>query len=442
MSNLFASLQTASRALLAFQDAVTVSQNNIQNAATPGYVKQRAGFQADPFAPENGAYGGVGMGPLESFRSQHAERQVQRQVQSLGTYDAGLSVLKSLEGEFSADDGSGIAAGITALMSAFSAWSARPNDAASRQQVIAGADALSASIRSVAAGVVGQGRQVDEQIRETIAGINEIAQRISAYNRARRSTGQADPGLDAQLHADLERLSEFADFNTVYQPDGTVTVFLGGETPLVLGERAHPISAEFPAVRILDESGADISGQIHGGRLAGLLGVRNETIGGLIGRGSEMGSLNRLARDIADQVNAAMAPGPPLFSYEASRPAAIALSLSVAAGITPEALVAGNPAGGASNGIASRLAQLAESFSGKYGSIAADLGRQVNRAQEGRNRASEGAAQASALRSELSGVSLDEEAARLVELQRAYEAAAKTVGVLDELTQTVLGLLR
>ena len=40
----------------------------------------------------------------------------------------------------------------------------------------------------------------------------------------------------------------------------------------------------------------------------------------------------------------------------------------------------------------------------------------------------------------ISGVSLDEEMARLIETQKAYEAAAKIVQTVDEMMQTVLNL--
>jgi flagellar hook-associated protein 1 FlgK len=50
--------------------------------------------------------------------------------------------------------------------------------------------------------------------------------------------------------------------------------------------------------------------------------------------------------------------------------------------------------------------------------------------------------QARQFREEIQKVSLDEEAVILMQVQRAYEAAAQMIRVLDEMTQTVLGLIR
>jgi flagellar hook-associated protein 1 FlgK len=50
--------------------------------------------------------------------------------------------------------------------------------------------------------------------------------------------------------------------------------------------------------------------------------------------------------------------------------------------------------------------------------------------------------QARDLRTQLSGVSFDEEAVKLVEFQRAYEANAQVVKIVDELIESVISMLR
>jgi flagellar hook-associated protein 1 FlgK len=49
-------------------------------------------------------------------------------------------------------------------------------------------------------------------------------------------------------------------------------------------------------------------------------------------------------------------------------------------------------------------------------------------------------AQAKTLRQQLSGVSLDEEAIHLVQLQRSYQAASRIVSVVDQLAQSILNI--
>ena len=50
-------------------------------------------------------------------------------------------------------------------------------------------------------------------------------------------------------------------------------------------------------------------------------------------------------------------------------------------------------------------------------------------------------AQAKSLQQQVSGVSLDEEAIRLVQLQSSYQAASKVVTVIDNLTQSLMNMV-
>jgi flagellar hook-associated protein 1 FlgK len=81
------------------------------------------------------------------------------------------------------------------------------------------------------------------------------------------------------------------------------------------------------------------------------------------------------------------------------------------------------------------------SFAGFYGSVAAQVGRDTANAFDKKDIQKQLLAQARAQRSESSGVSLDEEAIRLVEYQRAYQAAAKLVSVLDQLSQVTIDMI-
>jgi flagellar hook-associated protein 1 FlgK len=50
-------------------------------------------------------------------------------------------------------------------------------------------------------------------------------------------------------------------------------------------------------------------------------------------------------------------------------------------------------------------------------------------------------AQAKAVRTQVSGVSLDEEAVRIMELQRGYQAISKMISVINGLTDTLINMV-
>jgi flagellar hook-associated protein 1 FlgK len=103
-----------------------------------------------------------------------------------------------------------------------------------------------------------------------------------------------------------------------------------------------------------------------------------------------------------------------------------------------------------SNGTARKLANAVTetgqidgtSLAGFYGNLSARAGREVNSAQQGRDDGQQMVAQARSQRDQLSGVSLDEEAMYLMEFQRAYQATAKMVTVLDDMLETTINLVR
>ena len=146
-------------------------------------------------------------------------------------------------------------------------------------------------------------------------------------------------------------------------------------------------------------------------------------------------------------------PGIPLFTYNAAAPSAIARTMTVNAAMTPDQLAAIDPGPPVvSNGIALRLAALASpqspadeingfSYAEFYGNMASGVGRQSQYAQAQLSVQQQTVAQARNLRSQASGVNLDEEAVKMVEFQRAYNATSKVISILDQLTQVTMNML-
>ena len=80
-------------------------------------------------------------------------------------------------------------------------------------------------------------------------------------------------------------------------------------------------------------------------------------------------------------------------------------------------------------------------YASYYGSIAAHVGQDVSNATSGQSVQTQLLAQARAQRTQVSGVSLDEEAVQLVEFQRAYEAVARVVTALDQAAADTINMI-
>ena len=473
MSSLFAALSTSAGALSAYQTVLDTVQNNVTNASTPGYARQSVSLAARPFQPSLGLPGGVSAGDLQSARDAFAEQNVRQQFSSLGTLEQKAQSLSDLELNFNVSSDSGIPGALNALFQNFSSWSVTPDSGASRQAVVDSARQVAFSFQQTSANVAKSFNGTGQQLQQTVNQINHLAAQLQADNIQRLKGHAQDAGLDAHTHATLEQLSEFGDVTTLTQADGSVTVLLGGQTPLVIGSNQYDLSPAgapatvaggTPPARILDAQGQDVTTHISQGKLAGLLDMYNNVLPSVGGNAYQQGDLNLLAKSVADRVNQILTsgnissgppavPGIPLFTYNAATPSGIAGTLSVNNAMTPDQLAAIDPGPPlVSNGIALRLAALASptsaadeisgvSYAEFYGNMASVVGRQSQDAQTQLAVQRQTVAQARNLRSQASGVNLDEEAVKMVEFQRAYSATSKMVSILDQLTQTTINML-
>ena len=473
MGSLFANLNSSANALAAFERSLEIAQNNVSNASTAGYAKQVPTLNALRFEVQSGLLGGVRAGAPQSTRDEFLEQGVRYQAGLLGNYQAQAQALSGIEPIFDVTGQSGILASLNSLFQSFSAWSANPDSAAARQDVLAKAQDLGASFQQTMSILSSTTDSVDAKIRSTVDQINGLAAQVVEYNVRQAQGAATDAGLDAHLHDTLETLSSAAGITARFESDGSVTLLLGGQTPLVIGNHQYSLSAANfdssvpvnanarPAAHILDANGQDATNNVSSGTLAGLLAIRNTVLPGLQGDGQQAGAINLIAKKVADRVNQLLGsgltpagqPGVALFSYDGSSAVKVARSLTVNPAITPTTLAALDPGPPqVANGIALALAGLGQSKAGTdtiNGVSIQDflngqteiLGQQSAAAAANQNVSRQAVTQAKALRAQVSGVSLDEEAVRVMELQRGYQSMSKMISVINGLADTLMNMI-
>lgn len=449
---LLTTLLNSANALRVDDQAFNTIQNNIANAHTPGYADQNTSLVADSFDPSQGFFGGVSAGPLQNTRSEYLEQAVRSQTTLLGSAGQQASDLAPLQSLFDLSSTTGISGSLDSFFNSASALSINPNDAVARQNVIAQAQAVTSTFNQAATGIQNVSNNVEQETNNSIATINQIAGDLAAINKsyAANSGATSDAGLDAKVNSDLENLSEVANF-TILHTNGQVNVYLGGQTPLVLGEQAHNVSTDFSTSQtaILDSQGKDVTSQITGGQLGAEIQENNVTLPGY------MGSLNALAQNFADTVNNQLAQGvdqsgnPPasnLFTYATSANAAF--TLSVTPGFATSQIAAASPSAPGGNGNALALAQLANTpnssgftFTQEFGNLGQRVGTDVSNATQGQTEQQNLVTQAQAQRAAVSGVSIDAQAAQLLQFQQSYQAVAKVVSVLNSITAAAMAMM-
>lgn len=454
MGNLFSSLLSSANSLRTFDQALSVVQNNVSNASTPGYAKQVQGLAALRFLPEEGLSGGVAAADLISRRDESLEEAVRYRQSSVSFAEQRTSDLTQIEPLFSPIANAGISGALSSFFQSVSQASVSPNSTTTRQIVLDRAGDVAQSFRETAAGVQNARADADQQVKSTVTEINAVLEQIREFNIGRRANRDSatDAGVDANLHNALEHLSELTNFKAIENADQSLTILAGGSEPVLIGDHLFKIDYDITegGAAIVNSQGDDITASVNQGRLGALLELRNETLPGYAA------DLDTLAAGFIDRVNLVLSQGLDANGATPSRnlfgrtnlahPAATMYTVSDFQ--TGElALAFGTVTGGNGNAIRLAAVQNEQFVSGfslteYYGNIGANIGRDLNEASDSRETQASLLSQAQNLRQARQGVSLDEEAATLMMFQKSYEACAKIVKVLDDLTIVTLGLLR
>ncbi|MBI2690279.1 MAG: flagellar hook-associated protein FlgK [Acidobacteria bacterium] len=453
MGSIFTSMVSTAGAMRALQTSLNVVQNNIVNASTIGYARQEASLVANPFNPNSSSTsGGVTSGPLFSTRDAFVETSVWKSQHRAGYSDTLSSKMTEVERTFPLNSGAGVTGEIDRFFAAISQWSVSPNNSVARRQVLDRASTLAQTFNQTALQLGDTAGRAGAEIASTVQQVNRLTADIVSINRQRRENfaSAGDAGLDSSLHAKLEELAQYVDFTALPQEDGSVSVFIAGQTPAVIGDHQWPLSATNNAnsAQVFDSEGVDVTARIRTGKLGALLDLRNTLLPDYQNR------LNTLAQGFAGNVNNILnagidqngnAPTTNLFAYNAAN-AAASLAITNISGPELAAAAAGDPGG---NTNALNLVDLQSSgiFAGLtasqyYAELTSNIGDRLNAEKSNGALQKQLLQQAQSIRSELSGVDINQEATKLLQLQKGFQASGQVMSVLNSLTDTLINMMR
>ncbi len=458
-------LSTSLTALTSYQRALTTVGHNIANADVEGYSRQEVVFTTKPpsFAGSGWIGSGVEVSTVERRYDQFLADQVRTSRTASGESEVYHAYARQLD-DLYADPELGLDPVLQRYFNALNGVANDPSSIAAREVLLAEGEALADRFHFL----VRRGDEIADGVNRDIAGtvadVNTIAKSIAELNQviveSGGMSGQPPNDLLDQRDQLINELSSLVKVTYYDQGDGAVNVFIGTGQSLVVGGKAAKLSVGLNATQPVvyySDSGAtqDITRQISGGRLGGLLQFRSEVLDASMARLddiafgliAEVNRVHRLGTNLdgetdVDFFTRAGSPDP-------NDPAGAASDIRLA--VTDARKVAASLGGGTSdNGNALALAALQRdktlfggaTVQGAYAQIVADVGARTRTAELNATAQRGLLSRAEEAHSAVSGVNLDEEAAKLMHYQQAYQAAAQAIAIGQKLFETIIAAMQ
>jgi flagellar hook-associated protein 1 FlgK len=291
--------------LRAAQTALDVVGNNVANAATDGYHRQRVEFSALDAVPignvEVGA--GVSIAGVTRMIDTLLESEIRGQQSAYEQTSQELSVLGSVEISFNEfSDADGLNATLDAFFEALQGLAAHPQDRVWQNETISTAQTAASEFRRLRGLMTDLEDQIVLEARNTTDSINSLVTQIAELNGKIQSieiSGQHANNLRDQRDSLIVELAKLADTETVQREYGVVDVSIG-RLAVVTGSMTRSLEACLQsdgslAVSVEGDEAATVS--IQSGRLGGLLSLKNDLLAGF------ESDLDTLARAVISQVN-------------------------------------------------------------------------------------------------------------------------------------------
>ncbi|OFZ04382.1 MAG: flagellar hook-associated protein FlgK [Bdellovibrionales bacterium GWC1_52_8] len=467
-------MHTGRSGMMASKAAIATTGHNISNANTEGFSRQRV--ETSNLTPQgsSGSHALVGSGTqisrVDRVNDEYVEKQIRSGAREMATMEERDMALRQSEDIFNEMNGDGLNRLISRFFNEFRKLSNEPDNEAVRQSVRESSSAMVNDFKRLRREVDEVRRNIDSRLEGYAKEVNSLVDEVRDLNIKIKAmeVGGAPPNdlLDKRDLA-LKKLGTYMELTTHKDGQGGYVVDIKGVGPLVVGGQTEKFSVfRSPAdedgkpegameLRTSASASSNITHRIKTGKFGALLDVRDNTLSTILDR------LDDLAYAVTNSVNGIHEQGFTRFGSQgvsffrnlnAKERAAEFMDLSdeIKASVNNIAAAAEQDAPGdnrvaiAISGIQSAkiLSQGKSTMDDFYNSIVSDIGVATARNRSGMNQQRDVNTQLNKIRDQISGVSIDEETANLMQFQHMFDASAKVIQVADEMLKTVLELKR
>ena len=305
-------LNIAVSGLLAYQRALATTSHNISNVGTEGYSRQRVSLSArTPEPAGNGFLGkGVNVSSVDRIYDQFLITQLNNRTASYNQLDTFHTMAAQLDSALG-DPSIGLTPALEQFFNAIQDVANDPTSIPARQVMLSQAESLNGQFTHLDRQFSDLKQSVNSQMGNIITEVNDLAKAIGNLNEdivtGIGSTGGQQPNdLLDQRDVLINKLAQYVDVNTVPNSDGSVNVYIGTGQSLVLNNQANTLAltsstydpTQKEIALVTPGSSVNITQQINGGKLGGLLDVREQVID------AGQSALGRIAVALSNTFNA------------------------------------------------------------------------------------------------------------------------------------------
>ncbi len=222
-------------ALSAARLAIQTVGNNLANATTPGYSRQRVVTQTGTPTLVGRFYqgGGVRIGSLDRVTDDLLLNRVRNQTQEVARRNIALETLLGVEAAFGEPSETAFSGQLTSFFSSLSALATSPDDNVQKKGVIfAGVD-IAEQLRRVRSDLASTQSGVEDLVESTTAKVNSLAESIAAVNDEIANTQGFSGGppaalLDRQGQL-IDEMSQYVDVDVQPAGAGRLDIRVGGQ---------------------------------------------------------------------------------------------------------------------------------------------------------------------------------------------------------------------
>ena len=285
-------LNTGISALNAFKRQMETTGHNIANVNTEGYSRQTVQF--DTREPQGASAGYIGSGvEVASIRRNYDQFLATRVRDHTSSYNE-FSVYEQSARQIDnvlADASAGIDGMLQQFFAAVNDVADDPTSIAARSVMLNRGNQLADRFNALDDWLEGSRQQLNRGLEQEIEEVNSLAQSLATVNGRIAEIGQGSGGipgdlLDQRDHL-VDQLSHYTNVSTLEQSDGSVNVFVGTGQALVVGlshntltvtGNAFDAAHKELALRQADGTVVNVTAQMTGGSLGGLLRFRDEIL--------------------------------------------------------------------------------------------------------------------------------------------------------------------